>query len=479
MKVRYLQLGYKNTFYFRLRVPDDLRHMLKCSMIRRSLKTTDEAEAVVKAHCLAIKCQQHFEELRNSEAESILSYQLPQITLQRLKSALFPTKTPAVAKFEQSAPSTPTAPEVQLPAPQVKKPVILGSHEAIERAPAVSRKISECLAQFIDDKRIANKSERYAVAIQDAVSNLIEFTGDIDAALIDKGLARQFVKTYANWPSNRRKKPEYRDLSIQEIMQLDVPESDKISETTYNNNIRKLSTFMLWLHDEGVIKTGNPFSDFFKKEKAAKDQWAAFTREDIQSILRAQASQTDLERPSRFWIPWMLSHCGARVEEICALYKDDIELDPATNIWFMNIQNNREDKHIKNRQSERELPIHSRLLQLGFITYVERLPDNTRLFPDLTYKSDYGYHEKISRHFSRHLRRIRIIEKPGEKKTLKSFRHSVTTELYNRGVAAGLVEEIVGHVPSARSMSLSRYHKGYNLAPKRDALEMIDWNVGD
>jgi len=37
MTVKYLQQGYKNTFYFRIAVPLDLRHILKLTHIRRSL----------------------------------------------------------------------------------------------------------------------------------------------------------------------------------------------------------------------------------------------------------------------------------------------------------------------------------------------------------------------------------------------------------------------------------------------------------
>ena len=225
---------------------------------------------------------------------------------------------------------------------------------------------------------------------------------------------------------------------------------------------------------KSILAIENPFKRLFKKEKAARDPWEAFSLQDVQQVLSAANLTFNAQRPSRYWIPMILAHSGARIEEICALYREDIESDPETGIMCYNIRDEKVDKSIKTTQSWRIIPIHSYLESIGFLDYVATIPAGTRLFPDLTYKANYGYHDQISDYFSRYLKRIKVYQ---PKKTLKSFRHSVITALYQTGASSVIVPEIVGHAPDASSMSQSRYHKGFLLPQMKEALEKINWNL--
>lgn len=356
----------------------------------------------------------------------------------------------------------------------VNKTAQVVQHQPAQQSADTEQKLSDFIAPFLDDKKTSNRSNRYADAIKDAIENFIEFTGDIDPKLIQKDHARRFAKALETWPSNRRKKARYASLNIHQVLKQGVPKEDRISEVTYNNIIRKLSTFMIWLQEEKHISIDNPFSKLFKKEKAARHQWLAFTPAEVQQILSKPNLTFDPDRPSRYWVPMILAHSGARIEEICALYREDIQKDPDSGIWYLKIQNDKDDKSIKNDQSCRDVPIHSFLESVGLLDYVATIPAGTRLFPDLTYKEDFGYHDKISDHFTRYLKRIGVYQ---PKKTLKSFRHTVTTALYQTGATREIVPEIVGHSPDSGSMSLSRYHKGYLLPQKKAALEKIDWQL--
>lgn len=499
MNIKYLQRGYKETFYFRIAVPVDLRHILKRTHIRRSLKTTDENTAIIKAQYWLAKTRKQFDTLRSlamsSDKDDLqdwsksdefnyllnqgLNFSRQDISIAKVKitdregreielhDVVTDPNRPEEFEFVKTL-IQPTAPPVIATPAQV---------QPVQPSPDTGRKLSDLIAPFLEEKKTANRSNRYVDAIKDAVENFIEFTGDIDPALIHKGHARKFAKALETWPSNRRKMPRYTNLNIHQILKLDIPKEDRITEVTYNNIVRKLSTFMIWLREENHISIDNPFSKLFKEEKSAKEQWTDFSRDDIKNILSTKHLVFDAEQPSRYWIPLLLAHSGARIEEICSLYKDDIDQDPETEICFFQIRKNRPDKMLKTKQSVRTLPVHSHLIERGFLDYVKSVPVNTRLFPDLTFKQDFGYHVKISRHFSRYLKKIGLTVKLGEKKSLKSFRHSVMTELYNNNVSAGLVEEIVGHVADQKSMSLSRYHKGYHLKPKLEALEKISWNL--
>jgi integrase len=76
-----------------------------------------------------------------------------------------------------------------------------------------------------------------------------------------------------------------------------------------------------------------------------------------------------------------------RLNEACQLYLDDIRQDNA-GIWFISINDDAEDKSLKTKASEREVPIHSKLIEFGFLNYVNqvRTLGHKRLFPELNYR---------------------------------------------------------------------------------------------
>lgn len=468
MHMPYIQQSHSKIFYFRLAIPTDLRKVIGRDYLRQTLKTRDPNTAFIRAQYLLAHCRKQFSELRTRMGKDELNLDWmnkPEIKIDRV--------------YIKTKDHTIDLRGVQTETPEEFEAIkALLSPSAALSSPSrpfhmTTKTLSSYLETYLKTTAI-NSSPRYVVAIQDAVGNFIEFVGDICPESITAELIQQFAESFATWPANRRKKPAYRDKKLFEILDNPVPVEDHISVTTYNNNLQKLSSFMIWLGEQQVLKVENPCKRLFKKEKKARDQWSDFSATEVQTILSNENLAFDKERPSRYWIPWILAHTGARIEEICALYRDDIQDVPETDYRYILIRNDRPDKHIKNDHSHRAVPIHSFLVKIGFLDYIQSIPAGTRLFPDLTYKENFGYHDKISDYFSRYLRRIKVYQ---PKKTLKSFRHTVITALYQTGATQEIVPEIVGHTPDSSSMSLSRYHKGFTLQQKKDALEKINWNI--
>jgi integrase len=79
----------------------------------------------------------------------------------------------------------------------------------------------------------------------------------------------------------------------------------------------------------------------------------------------------------RYWFPLIALYSGARLEEICQLKTDDIKTCPDTDIIYMNITDSGisgdgQKKHAKNKNSVRPIPVHSALIERGFLDYVEK-----------------------------------------------------------------------------------------------------------
>lgn len=156
------------------------------------------------------------------------------------------------------------------------------------------------------------------------------------------------------------------------------------------------------------------------------------------------------------------------MNEICQLYVDDIiEID---GIMCFDI-NGDKDKRLKNIASKRMIPIHPKLIEMGFMDYVEQLKTNgsDRLWESLPPKRD-GYSHLFSKWYQRHNRLYLTQDK---KKCFHSFRHTLADTLKQARVAEGVIAEILGH--SNESITTGRYGKRFRPQILLDALLKLDY----
>ena len=110
----------------------------------------------------------------------------------------------------------------------------------------------------------------------------------------------------------------------------------------------------------------NPFEDVKIQKKTIKradeerDRWSLT---ELQKFFHAQRFQKmDIEFR---WISLILPFSGMRPAEICQLQVSDIRVQ--NNIPYFSISIDEEGKYIKNRHSIRYVPIHQKLIELGFL----------------------------------------------------------------------------------------------------------------
>ena len=75
------------------------------------------------------------------------------------------------------------------------------------------------------------------------------------------------------------------------------------------------------------------------------------------------------QEPYRRWIALLGLYTGARANEICQLYADDVVL--VDNIWCIKVQSGRPDQKLKTDNSKRLIPIHAVVLEAGFLAFVQ------------------------------------------------------------------------------------------------------------
>jgi len=238
-----------------------------------------------------------------------------------------------------------------------------------------------------------------------------------------------------------------------------------ITVTTYNNYIKYLSSFFSYAVNEGYLKS-NPFIGMKIKQKVKNDSFrGVFDEGDLSKIF---SSLSGSNGSYKYWLPYLGLYTGARLNELCQLYKDDIKI--IDGIYCIHIQQKHTDQHLKSLYSERVIPIHSKLIDVGFIDYINSLQDGSRVFPELKRHAKHGYSAQPSKWFAR-LRQSLDLKSDTVRKDFHSFRHTVADHLKQKGMSENLIGGLLGH--HTGGITNNRYGKTYKIESMIEVVEGI------
>jgi integrase len=148
--------------------------------------------------------------------------------------------------------------------------------------------------------------------------------------------------------------------------------------------------------------------------------------------------------PSEYRLPLIALFTGARLNEICQLTTRDIGIHE--NIDTLSILDE-DSKRLKTIASRRIIPIHSQLIELGFLDYVSSIQSG-RLFPelpeDLARPGNFG--PKSSELFTAYRRKCGVGEiKERSSKVFHSFRATLISALRKANVPKDRRTRLAGH----------------------------------
>ena len=424
----YLQLSRHSIYYFRMRVPLHLVGLLGCTHIKRSLATRKHREALVRGAQLLDKLQVVFDAAMRGER--VLIDPLPWIPERKV--------TRQVIQSVREADSTDTAGPM----------------------------ISEVLNEYLQEQQREGVSLKTLSDKRSVVQLFIRIVGDLPIHEINREEARKFKSVALKLP------PRINLLSDKPLDRIIEVAEDTISITTFNNYVKNLSTVFGFAENEGYTAS-NPFKGLRVQQKQkANTLRARFTDEDLSKLYNAVQKYRDTERYYRYWLP-MLGMCtGARLNELCQLYLSDfVEIDGMHCIHFQAIH---ADQSLKTPTSERVVPIHSKLLELGLIDFVEqqRALGHERLFHTLSLHKQNGYSQTPSRWFAG-LRNALGFDECEGRKDFHSFRHTVADSLKQQGVSESLIGGILGHTTGG--ITFTRYGKDFRPNVLQPALELLSF----
>ncbi len=190
-------------------------------------------------------------------------------------------------------------------------------------------------------------------------------------------------------------------------------------------------------------------------------------------------SGTMLLHEHHFFAPLIAVYSGLRAEEICQLHLTDIV--KLHGIWVFDI-NRLEDKRLKNDPSERRVPIHNNLIQLGLLEYANELrrEGETILFPGLltaaVENAEKG-EQKLANNLSSWFRLL-LIKLEIKKATLvfHSFRHTFANA-YHQALYSHpeVVKGLLGHIHEDITKDI--YSSAYGIKTLKDTIDALPLNT--
>jgi integrase len=168
-------------------------------------------------------------------------------------------------------------------------------------------------------------------------------------------------------------------------------------------------------------------------------------KDEIYRLFRTPVFQGELDRDDDplFWAPLLGELAGLRLEEALQLRLKNFKTDEG--VPFIDLRQTHGDQSIKSEASERVVPLHRHLVDLGILELVaaQQRRGFTTLFPMQTRGATKGrLSENFSKRFTHYRKRHRVYSPELD---FHSFRAGFTSRLKLRKVPREIRKELIGH----------------------------------
>lgn len=341
-------------FYFRRRVPDDLRPYIGQPYIAKSLGTEIRSQAIIAARKFAAITDYLFLELRTMpgkvDAKQFLKdfTEDPNLRL-RLKLAGM-----QVALEEQ---------QLELNRQEAEITGLVNQHK---RELQVASTI------------VASASHTHALVSATAISfanGVADYlTGNSQLKANTRGTYKgklQHAQKYFGTTTNLHTIGQAEFSKYAQAVASEIPDP-----TTAANYIQTVAGFLNWFRiREGWGASITTKTLLPKKTRPDTEDRDAFTVEQL-AVLFKNAGTYRTREPYKYWATILPAFTGCRIEELAQLnLETDLRHDAVAGIWYFDLNANPDSdgvtrKSLKNKASWRTVPIHKALIDNGLIEYL-------------------------------------------------------------------------------------------------------------
>lgn len=246
-----------------------------------------------------------------------------------------------------------------------------------------------------------------------------------------------FIQTAGDKPVS-----EYRRKEVERFV-AELVQAQGLSASTVNGYLASLSALFNWVtaHSSRYGLHANPCkgcrlpSTIVAAEQRQQSGDKPFSREQLRTFFESEESLAGIDTPYKYWIPLIQLFTGARIGEICQLKPGDFVLlrgcIPA--LQFL-VSNSR-------RHAARAVPLHPKLIELGFIAYAESLEGHDTLWPGLKIPYAGSKGQNLGMWLDRHLKKLGL--KCAGRRT-DVFRSTFVDRLKRQGVGSAHSQALLG-----------------------------------
>ena len=342
-----------------------------------------------------------------------------------------------------------------------------------------SDRLSSLLDKYLAFKKRNGVNERSRTLYKGHIQTFVDIVGDKESSELSFEDVEYFVECLPKLPRNRNK-PPFDKYSLEQILTMSFDESKLLAEGSWNSYATNIRSFISHYVDKQFIDplAFTAIKGEFTKLKSYP--YLEFDKNDLRKLFHTKEYMNGRhKKASNYWCPLIALFTGARSNELCQLSLSDIKVKNVKGREINYIDINREDvKSTKTDGSIRPVPIHSELIKLGFLDYVNalRAKGETRVFPET--KLERGvYNRALIRWFGETYRPSCGVEsyRPDRRKVFHSFRHTLVQHLYDeKEQQLEKIGEVIGH--THRTMT-GRYVKGLSLEKRAKIIDSISFDL--
>ncbi|WP_300295939.1 DUF6538 domain-containing protein [Ferrovibrio sp.] len=323
----------------------------------------------------------------------------------------------------------------------------------------------------------------------------IEWCGDKRVDRYHRTEIAEFATMLQALPRLRGKVPAFSGKTLAELVAMTKADGniECLAPKSVKKHVSNISTFFKWLENKGYVDK-NPARGVYsyKDDRLPSEERPAWSVEQLirlfsSPLYRGAKSEwmrstpgDFIKRDARYWLPILGAFHPVRLEEMSQLRIADIKSEEG--VWFIDITPGGADpiaglpeKKLKSPAARRRVPLHSLVLEIGFLNYLESARQRGKglVFYDLSVggvADRFGY--AFSKWFSRYTRALNVaINKPDEKGVdFHSLRHNAVSAMKWAGVHTDVMDELEGHAGEGER---KRYGKRSPLTVLKPAIDAI------
>lgn len=534
----YLTQNKYGVYYFQLRIPVEHQIPGKRSLIRKSLYTKDRKTALEKARKLWVKMSNSNFDWENSakdidrklntgkrvyarleaidgddpvevegfldslsyaENEALQAYTayLNGLKEARKQEALEPINKPIIVQTIPSAATTPAT--IEPPAPVVNQSTNDGS-----------LRLSEIAEKWIEYNTKVNTKGKWSAstlkAYKPKIATFIEFIGDVPAGQVTKKLVRDnFATLLHKLPKNLNTSRVFKDkrgnlLPVDEIIEIaDARNMERISGKTIETYAATVKSFLRWADKNDYAPSSlhlvlEDYTNISTEDKRDK----AFNEWEIKRMFESDELTNGewFHMPYRHWIPFILLYTGCRLGEVAQLQTNQVRWVREHRTWVFDFTDEGIRQTLKTKNSQRTVPVHNDLVQLGFVNYVKERKSSgaIQLFDGMKPTGMDTWGRPFSRWFNGYtsssgyytpgfLDRLGLATNETRVRNTKSFRHMIANMSKQNSTVDSKPRwdyeiwcEITGHSSGSRKTVRNEvYEQDFNLKSKVQEMNKLQF----